>query len=256
MLLRHAEMIPLAKQILPEVIWVVWGYEATDPIAANVARLQAEGLRVMVSPGTSSWRSFCGRTDNMIANVTAATATSAEGVLLTDWGDAGHWQPLVVSLPAMVLTAATAWRSGAQPDVASWVDDLTQQRGLGDFLLRLGNTYQTANAAAGNATKLFQAYNLPLAEAPALVEADLVNTLSELASLAEEVATFGHSLVAEEARYALNLQTLAVRRALKHPNLRRERARVAAQLEQLWLARGPRAQLAESLSAFLAQELP
>ena len=256
MLLRHSEMIPLAKAVLPEAIWIVWGYEASDPIAANVARLQAEGLRVMVAPGTSSWRSFCGRTDNMIANVTEATSTTAEGVLLTDWGDAGHWQPLVVTLPAMVLTAATAWRSGAHPEVASWVDDLTQQRGLGDFLLRLGNTYQTANAAAGNATKLFQAYNLPLAEAPVLAHDDLVRTLSILMALAEEATAFGHSLVAEEARYALNLQLLAVRRALKQPNLRRERARVAAQMEQLWLARGPRAQLDESLSAFLAQELP
>ncbi|MBQ9694703.1 MAG: family 20 glycosylhydrolase, partial [Kiritimatiellae bacterium] len=122
MLLRHPEMIPLAKTVLPEAIWVVWGYEATDPLEAYVARLQAAGLRVMVAPGTSSWRSFCGRTANMLANITAAAATPAEGLLLTDWGDAGHWQPFVVSLPAILFAAAKAWRMTAAPDLADWID--------------------------------------------------------------------------------------------------------------------------------------
>jgi hypothetical protein len=59
-----------------------------------------------------------------------------------------------------------------------------------------------------------------------------------------------------EARYALELQRLAVLRALKKPGLRRMRAALAAQMTLLWAERGPRAQLDDSLSAFLAQELP
>ncbi|MBR4946491.1 MAG: family 20 glycosylhydrolase, partial [Kiritimatiellae bacterium] len=140
MLLRHPEMIPHAKAMLPEAMWVVWGYEASDPLVAQVARLRQEGLRVMVAPGTSSWRSFCGRTTNMVANIRAAAAAEAEGLLLTDWGDAGHWQPLSVTLPALVLAAALAWRRTAEPDVAAWVDTLVHQRGVGELLLRLGDT--------------------------------------------------------------------------------------------------------------------
>ena len=256
MLLRHPEMIPHAKAMLPEAIWVVWGYEASDPLVANVARLRQEGLRVMVAPGTSSWRSFCGRTTNMVANIRAAAAAEAEGLLLTDWGDAGHWQPLSITLPALVLAATLAWRRTAEPDVAAGVDALVHQRGVGDCLLRLGDTYRLAKAEAGNATKLFQAYNLPLASAPALESEALHATLEALAELEGDVARWPETLITQEVRYALGLQGLAVKRALGVRGLRRERARLAAQMEQLWLARGPRAQLDASLAAFLEQDLP
>ena len=256
MLLRHPEMIPHAKAMLPEAIWVVWGYEASDPLVANVARLRQEGLRVMVAPGTSSWRSFCGRTTNMVANIRAAAAAEAEGLLLTDWGDAGHWQPLAITLPALVLAATLAWRRTAEPDVAALVDGLVHQRGVGDCLLRLGDTYRLAKAEAGNATKLFQAYNLPLASAPALESEALHATLEALAELEGDVARWPETLITQEVRYALGLQGLAVKRALGVRGLRRERARLAAQMEQLWLARGPRAQLDASLAAFLEQDLP
>ncbi|MBR4317995.1 MAG: hypothetical protein IKT85_04540, partial [Kiritimatiellae bacterium] len=256
MLLRHPEMIPHAKAMLPEAMWVVWGYEASDPLVAQVARLRQEGLRVRVAPGTSSWRSFCGRTSNMVANIRAAAAAEAEGLLLTDWGDAGHWQPLAVALPALVLAAALAWRRTAEPDVAAWVDTLVHQRGVGELLLRLGDTYRIAKAEAGNATKLFQAYNLPLASAPALDAEALHATLETLAELEGNVARWPETLITQEVRYALGLQALAVKRALGVRGLRRERARLAAQMEQLWLARGPRAQLEASLAAFLEQDLP
>ena len=256
MLLRHPEMIPHAKAMLPEAIWVVWGYEASDPLVAQVARLRQEGLRVMVAPGTSSWRSFCGRTTNMVANIRVAAAAEAEGLLLTDWGDAGHWQPLSVLLPALVLAAVKAWRRTAEPDVAALVDSLVHQRGVGELLLRLGDTYRIAKAEAGNATKLFQAYNLPLASAPALDAEALHATLETLAELEGNVARWPETLITQEVRYALGLQALAVKRALGVRGLRRERARLAAQMEQLWLARGPRAQLEASLAAFLEQDLP
>ena len=256
MLLRHPEMIPHAKAMLPEAMWVVWGYEASDPLVAQVARLRQEGLRVMVAPGTSSWRSFCGRTTNMVANIRAAAAAEAEGLLLTDWGDAGHWQPLSVTLPALVLAAALAWRRTAEPDVAAFVDALVSQRGVGELLLRLGDTYRIAKAEAGNATKLFQAYNLPLASAPALDREALRSAFDTLQDLAVMASRLTPSLIAQEVEHALGLQALAVKRALGVRGLRRERARLAAQMEQLWLARGPRAQLDASLAAFLEQDLP
>lgn len=256
MLIRHSEMIPEAKRFLPTAQWLVWGYEASDPIAANVARLQAAGLETIACPGTSSWRSFCGRTTNMLANIRAAAQSAASGLLLTDWGDAGHWQPLTISFPAMATAGALAWSPDSHPDTAALTDRLLGTKGLGAWLLRLGDTYRMAKAEAGNATKLFQAYNLPLAEAPALEPTALQDALNELEELAQDPAIVGTTLAQREARFALDLQTLAVLRALETPGLRRLRARLAAQLEQLWLERGPRAQLGDSLKAFMAQELP
>lgn len=255
MLLRHPDALEHAAEALPDATWVLWGYEASDPLAAQAERLRAQGLRFMVAPGTSSWRSFCGRTANMLANLRAAAAIPCEGLLLTDWGDAGHWQPLAVSLPALVLAAKLAWSPDATPD-SSALDILEGVPGLGDFLLRLGNTYRTAHAEAGNATRLFQAYNLSPNEAPSFDRDALLAARAELEALAETAETLGSSLTAREARFALGLQRLAIERALGTPGLHRLRARLAAQLELLWLERGPRAYLDASLSAFLAPALP
>ena len=246
MLLRHPEAIPLAAERLGDADWVVWGYEATDDLAGGVATLRAAGLRTLVAPGTSSWRSFCGRTANLLANLRNAEASGAEGLLLVDWGDAGHWQPLAVSLPAFALAAGRTMDD---------LDRLVGVPGLGGFLLRLGDTYRTAKAEAGNSTLLFRAYNLPRAEAPAFDHEALRATVAELDALAEAGAALGDSLLAREARHALGLQRLAVRRALGEAGLADERARLAREMEALWLARGPRAQLDASLRAFLEPDL-
>ena len=246
MLLRHPEAIPFAAERLGDANWIVWGYEANDDLAAGVATLKAAGLRTLIAPGTSSWRSFCGRTTNMRENLRQAEAAAADGLLLVDWGDAGHWQPLAVSLPAIALAAGRTMDD---------LDRLVDVPGLGDFLLRLGDTYRIAKAEAGNSTLLFRAYNLPRAEAPAFDTTALQNTLAELEVLSEESAALGDSLLAHEARYALGLQRLAVRRALGEAGLADERARLAREMEVLWLKRGPRAQLAASLHDFLEPDL-
>ena len=173
-------------------------------------------------------------------------AAGAEGLLLVDWGDAGHWQPLAVSLPAIALAAGRTMDD---------LDRLVGVPGLGDFLLRLGDTYRTAKAEAGNSTLLFRAYNLPRAEAPTFNHVALLDTLKELDALHEEGMALGDSLLAREARYALGLQRLAVRRALGESGLVEERVRLAREMEALWLERGPRAQLDASLHDFLEPDL-
>lgn len=255
MLLRHPEMLPRAKAALPEAQWVLWGYEATDPLAAQAERLANAGLDFLVAPGSSSWRSFCGRTDNMLANIRAAAALPSRGLLLTDWGDAGHWQPLAITLPPTVLALSLAWQSQVEPNLPAACDALAHCPGLGSFLLALGNTYLTAGASAPNATKLFQAYNLPRGQGPALDPSALTRTLAELDALAEQGEALGQGLLAREARFALQLQRLAIQRALGHPNLHRTRAKVAAQMQLLWLERGPVAQLEAALADFLAPDL-
>ena len=246
MLLRHPEALPLAAERLPDADWIVWGYEAGDDLPGGVATLKAAGLRTLVAPGTSSWRSFCGRTANMRENLRWAASAGADGLLLVDWGDAGHWQPLAVSLPAIALAAGRTMDD---------LDRLAGVPGLGAFLLRLGDTYRIAKAEAGNSTLLFRAYNLPRAKAPAFDREALRAALAELDALAAAGAALGGSLLAREARHALGLQRLAVRRALGESGLADERARLAREMEALWLARGPRAQFDVSLHEFLEPDL-
>jgi hexosaminidase len=110
--LRHPDL--LTK--LPEDITLLdWGYESVYPYEKNCKTLQAAGVNYMVCPGTNSWTSITGRTDNMLKTISNATTYGsmygAKGMLNTDWGDMGHWQYLPVSYAGFTAGAALSWNS-------------------------------------------------------------------------------------------------------------------------------------------------
>ena len=69
--------------------------------------------RYYVCPGTSSWNSIMGRTENALLNIfracESAVAHGAEGMLVTDWGDNGHLQTLPVSYTGILAAADFSW---------------------------------------------------------------------------------------------------------------------------------------------------
>ena len=97
-----------------------WGYEAAQPFDERAAQLQAMGLPFWLCPGTSTWTTVAGRWTNAVTNIAsacrAAVANGGEGVMVTDWGDAGHIQHHVISDPMFAWTAACAWNPDASPD--------------------------------------------------------------------------------------------------------------------------------------------
>jgi hexosaminidase len=110
--LRHPELIP---KIPKDITLLDWGYESSYPYEKHGVLLQKSGLNYMVCPGTSSWTTITGRTDNMLANIELAVKSGvkygARGMLLTDWGDLGHWQYLPVSYPGYTAGATLSWNS-------------------------------------------------------------------------------------------------------------------------------------------------
>ncbi len=107
---KHPEIIP---QIPDNVILLEWGYEDIHPFESRAEKYQEAGLEYMVCPGTSSWTTITGRTDNMMANVSNAVESAikydAKGMLMTDWGDFGHWQYWPVSYAPFVYSSALSW---------------------------------------------------------------------------------------------------------------------------------------------------
>ncbi len=101
------------KELPEDVTYLEWGYEKEYPFDEQCKNLSDNGLDFYVCPGTSSWLSFTGLTDNFIQNidnaVNAALKYQAKGVLLTDWGDCNHMQPLPVSYAAIVYCSSCAW---------------------------------------------------------------------------------------------------------------------------------------------------
>jgi len=110
--LRHPELIP---RIPKDITLLDWGYESSYPYERHCKILQESVLSYMVCPGTNSWTSITGRTDNMLATVEVATTNAvkygAKGMLITDWGDMGHWQYLPVSYAGYTVGGALSWNS-------------------------------------------------------------------------------------------------------------------------------------------------
>ncbi len=113
-LMEHPE---LTAQLPRDLIALEWGYEADHPFDEHGARYAAAGLPFYLCPGTASWNSIAGRTQNMVENVRSAARNGlkhgAAGLLMTDWGDNGHWQPPAVSLLPLSFAAGAAWHCAA-----------------------------------------------------------------------------------------------------------------------------------------------
>jgi hexosaminidase len=163
-IIKRPELIPELPQ---DAIAMEWGYEHDHPFAENVAKFAAAGLRFYVCPGTSSWNTIAGRTENALLNIAAAVkhgaAHGALGVLNTDWGDNGHLQPLCASYIGFMAGAAMSWQAEdahapLELPVAEWLDtyvfDDAAAR-LGKAARDLGNVYRQLGCRPHNSSALF-----------------------------------------------------------------------------------------------------
>jgi hexosaminidase len=103
----------LIRELPKDAIAVNWGYEPGHPFMREAGLFAKSGMRFYVAPGTSAWMSLVGKHDNGFANLREAAVAGrvhgAQGYLITDWGDGGHPQPLVVSYLPYLLGAALSW---------------------------------------------------------------------------------------------------------------------------------------------------
>lgn len=157
----------LVEELPRDVMPLAWGYEATHPFDDQAARLAASGLDYYVCPGTSSWNSLGGRATNALLNLSSAARAAvqhgAAGMLVTDWGDFGHLQPLPVSALGLLAGAGFAWNASTarDPDLASHAallslhafDDVAGE--LGEAAVALGEAYRAAGPTPANGSVLF-----------------------------------------------------------------------------------------------------
>jgi len=260
-LLSHPEML---HRLPGKPVALNWGYEADHPFQEQGRQIAEAGLDVLVCPGTSSWSTFAGRTDNMRQNVEAALSAAetwnANGVLLTDWGDCGHLQLEEVSLPALAWCGVRAWN----PE-ATWTNALE----LCDRLLLDGAAGDAACwAAAGQVSeqtgwepvncnalfRLFQNYPLQQEQIQKIRTPELEICREALDALP---APSGHSEAWEQTLRNLRL-------GLFRERDRRNGTREAVPLEEeamqahetLWRQRNREGGLAESLSMYTSTRNP
>jgi hypothetical protein len=117
-IIHYPDLIP---ELPKDGFAMEWGYESTHDFEGHSALFAKSGIPFYVCPGTSSWNTIAGRTDNSLGNIRLAAENGlkhgAVGMLNTDWGDNGHFQPLPVSYIGFAYGAGVSWCLAKNQDV-------------------------------------------------------------------------------------------------------------------------------------------
>jgi hypothetical protein len=170
-IMQHPELIP---ELPKDAVALEWGYEADHPFNEHGKHFAAAGIPFYVCPGTASWCSIAGRTDNALGNLLNAAenglAHGATGYLNTDWGDRGHWQVLPVSYIGFAAGAAYSWALEANRplDMAAAVSRYAFRDPtgvMGRVAYDMGNVYRADDSVPRNGSALFWILQSPLGDA-------------------------------------------------------------------------------------------
>ncbi|MDQ4100357.1 MAG: family 20 glycosylhydrolase, partial [Chloroflexota bacterium] len=107
-----------------DIVLLDWWYEPKERFETVDVIARAK-RRFYVCPGTGSWMSLFPRIERAIVNthgfVRDGVAAGAEGMLMTDWGDNGHFQMLSYSWYPFLWAAECAW-TGAETSIDRFDD--------------------------------------------------------------------------------------------------------------------------------------
>ena len=151
----------LIKELPKDIVALEWGYEGDHPYGENCARYRKAGMPFYVCPGTGSWSSLAGRTENMKANLLNAAVNGhdngATGFLNTDWGDMGHWQYQPASYASFAYGAGLSWNveNNRNMDIGAYLDEfifMDKAKVTTRNFLDMGNYYLLQNRSIFNRT--------------------------------------------------------------------------------------------------------
>lgn len=270
------DIIVHQPELIPElprpIIAMEWGYEATSPFDRDGALFAKAGIPFYVCPGTSSWCTIAGRTDNCVANLRNAAENGlkhgAIGFLNTDWGDHGHLQYLPVSFLGFAFGAAYSWCYDANRELS--IEPVLNRHVfrdragvMGQVAIDLGNVYQHCGKIMGNCSVLFRILIGMNRRDPSegLTRDDLLRATQAIdAAIAPIERTAmdraDAKLIQDEFRNAAAMLKLACRRGLALIECRslaaNEVAPVVEEHRRLWLARNREGGLRESVARLVS----
>jgi len=158
-LINHPEAF---QQFPKSLIICDWGYDAGYPFEVHAKMLEEENVPYILSPGTSSWNSFTSRLHDM--KVTSKDACLAAkkhhglGVITTDWGDFGHIQYSMFSVPGIAYAGTLMWSEEMTDDqLTEFVNKYVfNNEPLYADIVQLAHYSQLENQYIYNGTMAFQ----------------------------------------------------------------------------------------------------
>jgi hexosaminidase len=191
--LRHRDIL---SRLPKDITLLDWGYESLYPFGKNSYRLDSAGVSFYVCPGTSSWTSITGRTVNMLDNIENAAVNGkkfgAKGLLVTDWGDMGHWQYLPVSYAGYATAGALGWNSGSRNaiplqrflDTYVYRDSVSKMAG---FTLNMGRYNHFEEFIMFNMTTTMMSFQLGIQD-KVMVDAVFEKIMNGITGLMKDIA--------------------------------------------------------------------
>ncbi len=273
-LMAHPELV---CELPKDMIALEWGYEANHPFEEHAEKYALSGLPFYVCPGTSSWNTIAGRTDNCLANLSNAALNGikygAEGYLNTDWGDNGHWQTLPISFLGYAAGAAYAWTYQANQslDIQEALNLYAFQDpigSMGKLAYDLGNVYHEVGIEPDNSSALFHILQKPIHEWKGYLEPEtaiqtLHHTLTVIDQVSENLTKITSSRSDNELLHREFKQTVAL---LRHACMRGiygfgspeysakyltdDIENIIAEYQLVWLSRNRPGGLKDSLAYF------
>ncbi len=262
-IMEHPELV---VDLPAGVVAMEWGYEFDHPFADHGAKFAASGIPFYVVPGTSTWNSLVGRTDNAIGNLLNAAENGlkngAIGFLNTDWGDNGHLQPLPASYLPYAYGAAVSWCVSENRDTDIALSTSVHLFGdpsgaAGRFAYDLGNVYalipgRLHNSSAPAMGVITAANQLSdrLAKTPIdrKVYASVAKTLAKFEAQAGKLKLGREdaALIRSEFTHAIHLMQWGLARLQRIQNpkasqdaksLKAQHRKLVAEHNKVWLAR-------------------
>ncbi|WFB34593.1 family 20 glycosylhydrolase [Kiritimatiellota bacterium B12222] len=245
------------KNLPREAMALEWGYDADHPFEAETTCFKNSGLDFMVCPGTSSWLSFTGRTQNMRENIQkaaqAAHKNGALGLLLTDWGDWGHLQQSPVSFPGIAWCGLHAWHpeTATWQDMIHWCDQQAFDQHAGDCQswLDLGEISDLLHIETNNSNAIFEILKHPDKTTGKTTAKHFQACLDALREL-KAPSTFSDEWTQTIRNVSLCLQTALHLKGCDQKDLPQLYKETLSGHQKLWRQRNREGGLAESLSRY------
>lgn len=141
-MLQYPDAIP---RIPRDCTVLDWGYDRRT-CYQKVAQFTEAGLKAYVCPATRGYRMVFNEVEEARANITGYAGhgikLGASGLLVTDWGDMGHFNLLACSLHGMAVAAAASWNPRAE--ARRWLDKAFALQVFGDRTGSVAGLYRNA----------------------------------------------------------------------------------------------------------------